>query len=131
MPHLVQEPDHRTGPRLSRAIFGVEHEMTDATHDTHGLHDAGHGHGDGAPQTVWHHAWTRPGWYRVLWTTPLFFAIGCGLVTLIRWAAHWDPVWKGQPITTVALVTVPIGFLVGLGGFDFWTYYARWRADAG
>jgi cytochrome c oxidase subunit I len=70
---------------------------------------------------------TRPGWLRVLWTTPLFFGIGIGLVTLIRWLAHWHPIWKGVPIVTVELVTTPLGFLVGLGGFDEWVYYASGR----
>ena len=70
---------------------------------------------------------TRPGWLRVLWTTPLFFGIGVGLVTLIRWLAHWHPIWKGVPIVTVELVTVPLGFLIGLGGFDEWAYYASGR----
>ena len=30
-------------------------------------------------------------------------------------------------IVTVELVTIPIGFLVGLGGFDYWAYYASGR----
>ena len=96
--------------------------MTSAAHDTHDIHPAGHG--GGAPPTSWHHAWTRPGWWRILWLMPLFGALGCGLVCLIRWAAHWGPVWQGQALVTVALVTVPVGFLAGLGGFDFWVHYS-------
>src|SRR5438270_13768730 len=79
-------------------------------------------HGEYIPPTGWHR-WTYPGWLRVLWTTPLFGALGAGLVVLIRWAASWDPIWKGVPITTVELTTVPLGFLVGLGGFDYWARY--------
>jgi cytochrome c oxidase subunit 1 len=70
------------------------------------------------------HRLTAPGWLRVLWVMPIFFGIGLGLPLLIRWLAHWDPVWKGSVILTVELVTVPLGFLVGLGGFDYWAYYA-------
>ena len=33
-----------------------------------------------------------------------------------------------MPIVTVALVTVPLGFLIGLGGFDEWAYYASGRS---
>ena len=28
-----------------------------------------------------------------------------GLVCLVRWAAHWDPIWYSAPLVTVALVT--------------------------
>ncbi|MBV8079445.1 MAG: cbb3-type cytochrome c oxidase subunit I [Actinobacteria bacterium] len=55
---------------------------------------------------------------------PLFGGIGIGLVTLIRWAADWHPIYKGVPITTVLLTTLPLGFLAGLGGFDFWVRYS-------
>jgi hypothetical protein len=48
---------------------------------------------------------TAGGWLRVLWTTPLFFGIGAGLVVLIRWAAHWHPLWKATPLVSVELVT--------------------------
>jgi cytochrome c oxidase subunit 1 len=54
---------------------------------------------------------------------PLFGLVGCAIVVLIRWAAGWDPFWQGQAIVTVALVTVPLGFLAGLGGFDYWVRY--------
>ncbi len=94
--------------------------MTSTAHDTHG-HDA-HGHAPSGP-TGWHR-WTYPGWLRIIWCTPLFGAVGLGLVCLIRWAAHWDPVWKGGPLVAVSLVTLPFGFLAGLGGFDFWVRYA-------
>jgi cytochrome c oxidase subunit 1 len=86
------------------------------------LHE--HHEHDVAPARGGIHRLTRPGWLRVLWVTPIFFGIGVGLPVLIRWLAHWDPVWKGSVIVTVELVTVPIGFLVGLGGFDYWAYYA-------
>ena len=67
---------------------------------------------------------TRAGWVRVAWLMPLFFGIGTalgpGLRALIGYAPIWDPsVW-----TTVELTTVPIGFLAGLGGFDYWVRYA-------
>ncbi|MGN6430924.1 MAG: cytochrome c oxidase subunit I [Gaiellaceae bacterium] len=73
------------------------------------------------------HGWRRliaPGWLRVPWATALFFGIGVGLVVLIRWAEGWKPYWDGQVITTVSLATIGFGFLVGLGGFDYWAGYA-------
>ncbi|HET7808157.1 MAG TPA: cbb3-type cytochrome c oxidase subunit I, partial [Gaiellaceae bacterium] len=67
---------------------------------------------------------TAPGWLRVPWVMALFFGIGAGLVVLIRWLEGWHPIWNGSVITTVSLAAVPIGFLVGLGGFDYWARYA-------
>ena len=34
---------------------------------------------------------------------------------------------SGDAITTVALIAAPLGFLVGLGGFDYWFYWASGR----
>src|SRR3954466_15176202 len=70
---------------------------------------------------------SAPGWLRILWVTPLFFGLGIGLTVLIRWLAHWDPVWKGSVLVSVELVATPTGFLVGLGGFDYWARYASGR----
>ena len=42
----------------------------------------------------------------------------------IRWLEGWHPIWNGSVITTVELTTVPLGFLAGLGGFDYWVRYA-------
>src|SRR5438132_2752215 len=91
--------------------------MTTATLDTH----------HAAPPSSGRSRLTSAGWVRVLWTTPLGFGVGAGLVTLLRWAAHWHPIWKGVPLVTVELVTTPLGFLIGLGGFDYWAYYASGR----
>ena len=93
--------------------------MTDVAH-AHDLHAA-----PPAP-TGWHRL-TAPGWLRIMWVTPVFFGIGIGLPVLLRYLAGWDPVWKGSVLVTVELVTTPIGFLVGLGGFDYWAYYASGR----
>ncbi len=63
-------------------------------------------------------------WVRLIWTIPLFFGVGAGLVSLIRWLEGWEPVWQGSVQTTVALVTIPFGFLAGIGAFDYWLAYA-------
>src|SRR5438046_1839696 len=55
----------------------------------------------------------------------LFAGIGLGLVLLFRSIAGWDPLWEWNTIIVVAFLTaMPIGFLGGLGAFDYWTYYA-------
>ena len=55
-----------------------------------------------------------PGWLRAAWMTPLFAAIGFGLVVGLRALAGLDPVLDWQAITTVAFLTAaPIGYLGG------------------
>jgi cytochrome c oxidase subunit I len=66
-----------------------------------------------------------PGWLRVPWMTALFAAAGFGLVVGIRALAGWDPYVDWEPVITVAFLTMmPIGFLAGLGAFDYWLGWA-------
>src|ERR687885_983948 len=66
-----------------------------------------------------------PGFLRAAWMTPLFFGIGCGIVVLLRWWGGWHPIWFGSVIVLVAALTAgPIGFLAGIGAFDYWVRYA-------
>jgi cytochrome c oxidase subunit 1 len=66
-----------------------------------------------------------PGLLRGAWWFLLFGGIGFGIVVLIRWGAGWDPILATEPLVLVAaLVAAPIGFLAGIGTFDYWTYYA-------
>src|SRR5581483_3450579 len=114
------EPGRRT-----RAVSGGEHEMTDvAPHADHS--HAEHAHTGRPPARGWHR-FTYPGWLRVLWFTPLFGTFWLGVTVLIRWAADWYPLWKSGPIVSVALVSYPLGFLLGLGGLDYWLYYMAGR----
>jgi cytochrome c oxidase subunit 1 len=76
------------------------------------------------PPTGWRRL-LAPGWLRVPWMTALFFGIGVALVVGIRALAGWEPLWYWPVILTVAfLTTAPIGFLAGIGAFDYWVYYA-------
>ncbi len=68
-----------------------------------------------------------PGWLRVLWMTPIGFGFGLGIVVGLRALFSWHPAWKGTDIVTVELVTLPLGFLAGIGGFDYWLYYMSGR----
>ena len=78
-----------------------------------------------APPPTGLRRFTAPGWLRVLWMMPLFWGIGAGIVLLLRWYAGWDPLWEWNAIVVVAfLTTMPIGFLAGLGAFDYWVHYA-------
>jgi cytochrome c oxidase subunit 1 len=95
--------------------------MTEVTTGTH-ARDAHHGEA-APPPTGWHRLLV-PGWLRVLWMAPAFGALGMGIVLFFRWLAGWDPLWDMQPIVTVAgLVAFPLGYLAGIGCFDYWAYY--------
>src|SRR3954454_25238889 len=80
------------------------------------------------PASGWRYL-TRPGWVRAIWMTALFFGLGFGLVVLLRWWAGWHPIVDWQVLTVVAILTsAPIGFLAGLGAFDYWVNYALGKA---
>jgi len=65
------------------------------------------------------------GWIRAAWMFCLFALIGVGIVVGLRWAAGWTPFLDKQIAVLVGLLVCgPIGFLAGIGCFDYWTYYA-------
>jgi len=91
-------------------------------------HHDDHGHAPAKPPPTGWHRLTAPGWLRVLWMTPLFALIGIGIVTGLRALAGWDPVWDWPPIIVVSFLTLaPIGYLAGIGCFDYWIYYISGR----
>jgi cytochrome c oxidase subunit 1 len=99
--------------------------MTTVQHHEHAEHGS-------APPRTPYRGWRRllaPGLLtRAPWTTALFALVGIGLVTGIRALAGWDPVWEWPAVATVAFLTMaPIGFLVGIGAFDYWLYYISGR----
>src|SRR4051794_14110499 len=68
--------------------------------------------------------WTGPGWYRVLIALPLGFLLAFAVVTLGRVALHYHPTIDWTAIVTVAMISVPLAFVVGIGCFDYWFYWA-------
>ncbi len=95
--------------------------MTTTVHDhaAPGVHQ-----GPPPPPRGWRRL-LHPGFLRVAWMVPLFFGIGCGIVVLCRWWGGWHPIWFGEIIVLVgALIAAPVGFLAGIGAFDYWARYA-------
>ncbi len=68
-----------------------------------------------------------PGWYRAGLSLPVGVAVAFVLIVGIRALGGNDPLLDGEAITTVALITVPLAFLVGIGCFDYWF---RWASGA-
>jgi len=92
--------------------------MTAATYDDH------HQLAPARPGGAWRLLY-RAGFIRAAWMFCLFGAIGFGLVVVFRWWGGWQPLFKMQDITLVSLLVAgPIGFLAGIGAFDYWVYYA-------
>ncbi len=66
--------------------------------------------------------WIRPGWWRALLWTWAAGGIGIALPAIIRWLLGWD--WYSRPVTfTTVLFLMPIGFILGIGCFDYWGRY--------
>jgi cytochrome c oxidase subunit I len=66
----------------------------------------------------------RAGWYRAALFDVLGLGFAFGITALLRWANHQHPVIDPHAVTIVALFSVPIFFLVGLGACDYWLYWA-------
>jgi cytochrome c oxidase subunit I len=70
----------------------------------------------------------RPGLVRAAWVAPLFFFVFMNVVVAIRALAGWAPYYDWTIIVLIAgLVAAPIGFLLGLGAFDYWLYWISGR----
>jgi cytochrome c oxidase subunit 1 len=68
-----------------------------------------------------------PGLYRAAWAFLLGIAFAAGLTWLVRMStghATFHHYLSGDAILTVSLIASPLFFLVGLGGFDYWFYWA-------
>ena len=68
-----------------------------------------------------------PGLYRAGLFSLIGLAFSYALTIGSRAAMHYEPVLDGTAICTVALIAVPFFFLVGLGAFDYWFYWAAGR----
>src|SRR3989475_13324620 len=81
-------------------------------------------HGPPPPPRGWRRL-LYPGMLRAAWMVPLFFGIGSAIVVLCRWWGGYQPLWFGEIIVLIgALTAAPIGFLAGIGAFDYWVKYA-------
>jgi cytochrome c oxidase subunit I len=71
-----------------------------------------------------------PGFYRAAWMMVLGVAFATGLTWVVRMStghSTFRHFIDGEAILTVSLIAVPLLFLVGIGGFDYWFYWAAGR----
>ncbi len=71
-----------------------------------------------------------PGFYRAGALMALGVAFATGLTWLVRMSTGhttFHHYISGEAILTVSLIAVPLLFLVGIGGFDYWFYWAAGR----
>ena len=59
-----------------------------------------------------------PGWYRVAVALLVGAAFSFGLDVLIRSLQHQHPVIDGKAIATIAMIALPLAFILGIGCFD-------------
>jgi cytochrome c oxidase subunit I len=94
--------------------------------DVHEAHEAGKAHGPPPPRKGLRRL-TGPGWLRVLWFVPLGWVVATLLVIGTRAALGYSPLWELQVLIVSWTVIVPLAFLAGLGGFDYWLYWISGR----
>jgi cytochrome c oxidase subunit I len=68
-----------------------------------------------------------PGWWRALEYTILGVAFSYAITIGLRAVFGYDPLLDGEAVLRVSLLAVPMFFLVGLGCFDYWFYWASGR----
>src|SRR4051794_15419578 len=68
--------------------------------------------------------WRRAGWPRAILFILIGLAFCFGLDVGLRALFGYHPIIDGDAITLVSLIVVPFFFLVGLGAFDYWFYWA-------
>ena len=68
-----------------------------------------------------------PGWWRALEFTILGVAFSYAITIGLRALFGYEPLVDGEAVLRVGLLTTPMFFLVGLGCFDYWFYWASGR----
>jgi cytochrome c oxidase subunit I len=65
-----------------------------------------------------------PGLLRAAAFTLAGVGFSYGLSALLRYLYHLHPVVDGNAVAPIAMLAAPLFFLVGLGAFDYWFYWA-------
>ncbi|MDQ6749702.1 MAG: cytochrome c oxidase subunit I, partial [Actinomycetota bacterium] len=65
-----------------------------------------------------------PGFYRAGAFGLMGLAFSYAITSAVRALYGWDPIVSGNAVCLVALIAVPMFWLVGLGAFDYWFRWA-------
>ena len=65
---------------------------------------------------------TRPGWWRALIWTTIATALAISIPLAIRSAVGWSA-WQYQVVSVCLMFAMPMGFMLGIGCFDYWGRY--------
>ncbi len=65
-----------------------------------------------------------PGLLRGGWFFVIGIAFAYAVTILIRYVSHYHPFVDGYSVLQVGMISGPMFFLVGLGAFDYWFYWA-------
>jgi cytochrome c oxidase subunit 1 len=95
--------------------------------DVHEAHEAEPAAPHGPPPRKGLKRLTGPGWLRVLWFVPVGWVLATLLVISARSAMGFEPLWELQVLIVSWTVIVPLSFLAGIGGFDYWLYWISGR----
>ena len=68
-----------------------------------------------------------PGLHRGILATPIGIGFAYAMIIAIRAASGLHHVVDGTAILQLALIAAPFAFLIGLGAFDYWFYWAIGR----
>ncbi|HEU4989133.1 MAG TPA: hypothetical protein VFT41_05080, partial [Gemmatimonadaceae bacterium] len=68
-----------------------------------------------------------PGWYRALSFVAMGIGFSYALSICARLLFGYHPILDGNSVLIIALIATPLFFLVGLGAFDYWFYWAAGR----
>ncbi len=95
-----------------------------ATHAPAPAHAGGHGSGhhhehDDRPLSYW--------WTRVFFGTLTGVGLAFALVLVIRAIFGLDPLWQPEVYVSMAGIFGGVGFLAGIGCFDYWVRWSRGR----
>jgi len=86
-------------------------------------HAQGGGHAHHSDERSLHHWWTRAWWWTIGGT-----AFGMAIVFVLRLLFGMDPLWEPQVYVTIMGLTGGLGFLAGIGCFDWWFHWLTGRA---
>jgi cytochrome c oxidase subunit I len=68
-----------------------------------------------------------PGWYRAALSIPIGLGLAYAIVIPLRALYGYEPLVDGEAVATVAMISIGLAFLVGIGCFDYWF---RWASGA-